>query len=37
VECSKPLPAWINAVEECSSSEHGAMSLDGKITMTGKR
>jgi hypothetical protein len=36
VECSKPLPDWVNAVEECSTSEHGAMSLDGKITMAGK-
>jgi hypothetical protein len=33
VECGKPLPAWINAAQECSTSEHGAQSLDGKITM----
>jgi hypothetical protein len=33
VECGKPLPAWLNAVQECSTSEHGAQSLDGKITL----
>lgn len=33
VECGKPLPAWINAAQECSTSEHGAQSLDGKITL----
>ncbi len=33
VECGKPLPDWVNAVQECSTSEHGAQSLDGKITL----
>lgn len=33
VECGKPLPGWVNAVQECSTSEHGAMSLDGKLTL----
>lgn len=33
VECGKPLPGWVNAVQECSTSEHGAQSLDGKITL----
>ncbi len=32
-DCGKPLPSWINAVEACSTSEHGAQSLDGKITL----
>lgn len=45
VECGKPLPDWVNAVEECATSEHGAQSLDktviikdlqGKITFQGK-
>ena len=32
-DCGKPLPAWVNAAEECSTSEHGAVSLDGKLTL----
>jgi hypothetical protein len=35
VECGKPLPAWVNAVEECQTSEHGAQSLDGHILIKG--
>jgi len=33
VECGKPMPDWLNAAQECSTSEHGAQSLDGKITL----
>jgi len=36
-DCGKPLPNWINAVEACSTSEHGAQSLDGKISMVGPK
>jgi hypothetical protein len=27
--CGKPLPAWANAIEECKSSETGALDLEG--------
>lgn len=31
-DCGKPLPGWINAVEECARSEHGAVPLAPKPT-----
>lgn len=33
VECGKPMPDWLNAAQECSTSEHGAQSLKGVITL----
>lgn len=29
-ECGKPQPDWVNAVEECKTSERGAINLQGK-------
>ena len=30
-ECGKPIPHWINVVEECASSEYGAHDLKGIV------
>jgi len=30
-ECGKPIPRWINAVEDCASSEYGANNLEDVV------
>lgn len=35
VECGKPQADWINAVQACETSEHGAQSLDHQIIIKG--
>jgi hypothetical protein len=30
-ECGKAIPHWVNVVEECAVSEHGALDLKGIV------